>query len=127
MLKKVCVCAALGLIAAAFCLPSASALPPFNKEWKAKYSEGNSNAKFVEAVEMEKCNVCHKGMNKKDRNDYGKAVGKFLTKAKYNEIKDDEAAAKKYIIEGLQKAEAEKSAGGKTYGERIKAGQLPGG
>ena len=29
--------------------------------------------------------------------------------------------------EGLQKAEGEKSAGGKTYGDLIKAGKLPGG
>ena len=36
----------------------------------------------------------------------------ILTKAKYNEIKEDEAAAKKYILEGLEKAEAEKSGRG---------------
>ena len=126
MFKKVCVCAVLGAVVAAFCMPSASALPPFNKEWKAKYVEGNSNAKFVEAVEMEKCNVCHKGMNKKDRNDYGQVVAKFLTKKKYNEIKDDEAVAKKYILDGLKSAEGEKSKSGKTYGELFKAGQLPG-
>jgi len=61
------------------------------------------------------------------KNEYGKAVGKYLTKAKYNEIKEDEAVAKKYILEGLQKAEGEKNGGGKSYGELIKAGKLPGG
>ena len=65
---------------------SASALPPFNKEWMGKYKEGSNNAKFVEAVDTAKCNVCHAGESKKMKNDYGKAVGKFLTKAKYNEI-----------------------------------------
>jgi hypothetical protein len=126
-MKKVCVTLVLGAVAVAFCVQSASALPPFQKEWKAKYADGNSNAKFVEAVETAKCNVCHMGTSKKDKNEYGKAVGKFLTKAKYNEIKEDAEAAKKYILEGLDKAEAEKNAGGKTYGEVIKAGELPGG
>jgi hypothetical protein len=125
-MKKVCVCLVLGLITVAWSIQSASALPPFNKEWTAKYVEGNSNAKFVEAVSTAKCNVCHEGTSKKQHNAYGKAVQKYLTKAKYNEIKEDEAAAKKYILEGLQKAEAEKNASGKTYGELLKGGTLPG-
>ena len=126
-MKKVCVCVVLGLCVVAVSEPSASALPPFNKEWKAKYEDGNGNAKFVAAVEEAKCNVCHMGTSKKDRNEYGKAVSKFLTKAKYTEIKEDEVAAKKYILEGLQKAEAEKGKAGKSYGDLIKAGKLPGG
>lgn len=125
-MKKVCVCLMLGLVAIVWCVNSASALPPFNKEWRAKYVEGNSNAKFVEAVEAAKCNVCHQGTSKKEHNEYGKAVQKYMTKAKYNEIKDDEAAGKKYILEGLQKAEGEKGGNGKTYGEMLKAGTLPG-
>ena len=126
-MKKVCVTLVLGLVAVAFCTSSASALPPFNKEWTAKYVNGNANPKFVEAVGTAKCNVCHMGTSKKMHNPYGVAVKKFLTKAKYNEIKDDTEAARKYILEGFQKAEAEKNGGGKTYGEVIKAGDLPGG
>jgi len=122
-MKKVCMCIVVGLVAGAWSLPSASALPPFNKEWTAKYNPGDKNPTYVEA----KCNVCHEGASKKMKNEYGKAVGKFLTKAKYNEIKEDEAVAKKYILEGLQKAEGEKNGGGKSYGELIKAGKLPGG
>lgn len=125
-MKSVCLSLILGLVAVALCVSSASALPPFNKEWTAKYVEGNGNAKFVEAVSTAKCNVCHEGTSKKMHNAYGKAVQKFMTKAKYNEIKDDEAAAKKYILEGLQKAEGEKSGSGKTYGELLKGGALPG-
>jgi len=121
-MKKVCICIVIGLVGLVLSLQSASALPPFNVAWKAKYNPDEKNAAFVEA----KCNVCHTGDNKKMKNDYGKAVGKYLTKAKYMEIKEDEAAAKKYIQEGLQKAETEKNAAGKTYGEMIKAGSLPG-
>ena len=123
-MKKVWVCLVVALVGYALLVHSASALPPFNKEWMTKYKEGNSNAKFVEAVDVAKCNVCHKGMSKKDRNEYGKAVAKYLTKAKYNEIKDDEAKAKQYILDGLQKAESEKAPNGKTYGELLKAGVL---
>jgi hypothetical protein len=125
-MKKVCVTIVLGLVAVAISLQSASALPPFQKEWKAKYSDGNSNAKFVAAVETAKCNVCHMGTSKKDHNEYGKSIKKYLTKAKYTEIKAmDEEAAKKYVIEGLTKSEAEKNAAGKTYGEVLKAGEIP--
>jgi hypothetical protein len=127
-MKKVCVCLLVVVVVAAGVFsPSASALPPFNKEWMAKYKDGSKNAKFVEAIDTAKCNVCHEGESKKMKNEYGKAVGKYLTKAKYNEIKEDEAAAKKYILEGLQKAEAEKNGGGKSFGEMMKAGSLPGG
>src|SRR6266702_2698965 len=112
-MKKVCLCLVLMLVGLGFSMQNASALPPFNKEWMAKYNDGNKNSKYAEA----KCNVCHAGESKKMKNEYGKAVGKFLTKAKYNEIKADEDVAKKYILEGLQKAEAEKGAAGKSYGE----------
>src|SRR5437868_12954446 len=122
-MKKVCVCVVVCLIGLAWSMQSASALPPFNKEWVAKYNEGEKNAAFKEA----KCNICHAGESKKMKNEYGKAVGKYLTKAKYNEIKEDEAAAKKYIQEGLQKAEGEKGSAGTSYGEVLKAGKLPGG
>ena len=124
-MKKVCVYLALVAVVMGLSFESASALPPFNKEWIAKYKEGNGNGKFVEAVETAKCNVCHEGTSKKMKNEYGKAVGKYLTKAKYNEIKEDEAAAKKYILEGLEKAEGEKNGSGKSYGEVIKAGGIP--
>ena len=80
-MKKVCACLVLLMVAVAWSMQSASALPPFNKEWVAKYNPGDKNAAFAEA----KCNVCHAGESKKMRNEYGKAVGKYLTKAKYNE------------------------------------------
>src|SRR2546430_17681739 len=103
-MKKVCACLVLLVAGLGWRMQSASALPPFNKEWVAKYNSGDKNAAFSEA----KCNVCHAGESKKMKNEYGKAVGKYLSKAKYNEVKEDEAKAKQYILEGLQKAEGEK-------------------
>jgi hypothetical protein len=126
-MKKVCTMFVLGCVAAALVASEASALPPFNKEWLARYKDGNNNAAFVEAVETAKCNVCHVGKSKKDKNEYGKAVAKFLTKKDYEAVKADTDAAQKYIIEGLEKSEAEKAPNGKTYGQMIKAGELPGG
>lgn len=107
----------------------AIALPPFNKEWMGRYVEGNKNEAFVKAVGVAKCNVCHdpNSKSKKDHNTYGKVVKKYLTKADYDKIKTDAAASKKYILEGLDKAEAEKGADGKTYGDKLKEGKLPGG
>lgn len=107
----------------------AMAILPFSKEWKAKYSDDSKNEAFVKAVKEANCNVCHdaSSKSKKDRNEYGKALSKVLTKAEYDKIKADADAAKKYIQEGLQKVEAEKAADGKTYGEKIKAGILPAG
>ncbi|ADB18963.1 conserved hypothetical protein [Pirellula staleyi DSM 6068] len=126
-MKKVCLTLAGGLLVVALMASQASALPPFNKEFTAKYVEGNSNAAFVEAVGTAKCNACHEGKSKKDKNEYGKAVAKFLTKADFEKVKADADAAKKYIVEGLEKAAAEKNAAGKTFGELIAAGELPGG
>jgi hypothetical protein len=126
-MKKVCVMFVLGCVALALSVSPAMALPPFNKEWQATYVEGNSNASFVDAAGTAKCNVCHMGKSKKDKNEYGKAVGKYLTKDEYNKIKSDADAAKKYIAAGLEKAAGEKSSSGKTFGELIKMGQLPGG
>ena len=126
-MKKVCLSLVLSLLAIAWYANTAAALPAFNKEWQGKYVEGNANAAFVEAVGTAKCNVCHDAASKskKDKNAYGAAVGKYLTKAEYDKIKADAEAAKTYIIKGLEKAEAEKGGNGQSYGEAIKAGKLP--
>lgn len=129
MMSKQTVFACLTVLAVAACVGSALALPPFDKEWKGKYLEGNKNEAFVKAVGEAKCNVCHDpaSKSKKDHNVYGKVVKKYLTKNDYNKIKGDKAAAVKYILEGLDKAAAEKDGSGKTYGDKIKAGELPSG
>ena len=126
-MKRVSICVVIGLVAATLSLRSASALPPFNKEWVGKYVTGNPNETFVESAGTAKCNVCHKGVSKKDHNEYGQALKKYVTKDGYNAIKANAAAATKYIIDGLNETEGAKNAAGKTFGERIKAGELPGG
>ena len=128
-MKKLVVTLCVAALAAAVLASPALALPPFSKEFTGKYVEGNKNDGFVKAVGEAKCNVCHDAASKskKDKNEYGKVVGKFLSKADFDKVKTDMAAAKKFIQDGLAKAESEKTADGKTYGERIKAGSLPSG
>jgi hypothetical protein len=66
-----------------------------------------------------KCTICHSGANKKMRNDYGMALGKAI--GAMNEKNDAK------IKEALKKVEGEKSGTeGKTFGDLLKAGKLPG-
>ena len=118
-MKKVCVTVVLGLVAVAFSMQSAKALPPFNKEWVAKYVEGNSNAGFLAAAEEQKCNVCHIGKSKKDHNRYGVELKKLL-----NKTDDKENVAK---IQAALDTVAAIKVGDSTYGELINSGELPGG
>lgn len=123
------------LIASGLSANSVWALPPINIQWHEKYpSLKDAVVKTYGEESTAKCNVCHiPGKGKKEKNAYGMAVGKFVTKAEITKIKEDagdnaDAAAettKKYILEGLAKVEGEKAADGKTYGDAIKAGKLP--
>jgi hypothetical protein len=126
-MKKFClslVCLALVALVAA----PAWAIPPFNDAFKKAYVKDGTP--LADKVAAEKCNVCHMGKEKKDKNEFGKVVGKYLKKADFTgdnkkyDPKSDEG--QKAMAEGLEKALAEKSAGGKTYGELIKEGELPG-
>jgi hypothetical protein len=134
-MNRVCLFVAVALGLAAGGAREAAALPPINVQWHEKYSALKDQVvKTYGEESTAKCNVCHiAGKGKKEKNAYGIAVGKFITKAEITKIKEDagdnaDAAAeatKKYILEGLAKVEAEKAADGKTYGEAIKAGKLP--
>ena len=65
----------------AFVAP-AVALPPFQIEFKKDYIDSLKDKKFAEEMNKAdvKCLVCHQGKQKKNRNDFGKVVAKFLTK-----------------------------------------------
>lgn len=107
----------VGAVALAMSVMSAGqnvdARPGYAKVFKDTY--GNLAEKADEA----KCGVCHFGSKKTDRNDYGMAM---TTALGVKNCKDDEK-----IKEALKKIEAEKSSTeGKTFGDLIKAGELPG-
>ncbi len=115
--------AALGLVVAfAATGREAFAIKQFSDEFKAVYvKEGTPLAAEVETA---KCNVCHKGKSKKDRNAYGEALGKLLDK------KEDKSNVEK-IREALATVAKESSDPAKpdapTFGDLIEAGKLPGG
>jgi hypothetical protein len=102
----------------------AFAIKEFFDEFKAVYvkpDSGDANEKALAAeVETAKCNVCHAGSNKKERNAYGNALADLLDK---KEDKKDTAK----IRGALEKVAAMPSGDGKpTFGELIKQGKLPG-
>lgn len=103
----------VALAAANFGLaPSADARPNYNKEFWDMYPT------LKDFKEGTSCGACH-GKEKKVRNDYGKAVGGALGEAKVMDAEKIKAA--------LKKAEGEKSGtDGKTFGDLIKDGKLPG-
>jgi len=65
-----------------------------------------------------KCNICHEGKSKKDKNAYGKELDKLLDRKK-------DAKNPEKIREALAKVAGMKSPSGKTWGEILKAGELP--
>lgn len=93
--------------------PDAQARPKYFNEFKAAY------ANVAEEADKQKCNVCHFGQEKKNRNDYGKALAEALGEKNVMDAEKIKAA--------LKKAEGQKSSvDGKTFGDLIKEGKLPG-
>ena len=100
----------------------AFAIKQFADEFKAVYVKDGTP--LAAAVESAKCNVCHKGKSKKDRNAYGEALAKLLDK------KDDKDNKDK-IRQALETVAKESSnpadASAPTFGALIEQGKLPGG
>jgi hypothetical protein len=100
----------------------AFAIKQFFDEFKDVYvTEGSPLAAEVETA---KCNVCHKGKSKKDRNAYGEALAKLLDK------KEDKANKEK-IRQALETVAQESSdpatPDAPTFGALLAEGKLPGG
>jgi len=100
----------------------AFAIKQFADEFKAVYVKDGSP--LAAEVESAKCNVCHKGKSKKDRNAYGEALAKLLDKKEDKENKDK-------IRQALETVAKESSnpadASAPTFGALIEQGKLPGG
>jgi hypothetical protein len=98
----------------------AFAIKQFADEFKAVYVQ--EGTPLAAEVEKAKCNVCHMGKSKKDRNAYGQALSELLDK---KEDKDN----KEKIRQALETVAAKPSAGAgsPTFGDLIKEGKLPGG
>ncbi len=90
----------------------ASARPNYLPEFKTAYPE-------LKEAENAKCAICHPGKEKKERNNYGKAFG---TELGAKNVKDKEALAKAFTAAAAKPSGVE----GKTFGDLIKEGKLPG-
>lgn len=106
--------------------PPARAIPAFKTEFDAKYVKKDSadpaEKALAEAVKEAKCNVCHVGTDKKQRNAYGQALSELLDKK-------EDAKNKQKIQEALDKvaemhSDPEKT-DSPTFGALIKEGKLP--
>ena len=94
----------------------AFAVKQFYDEFKEVYV--NNGELDASAVAKAKCNLCHEGKSKKNKNAYGKLLDALLDRKK-------DAKNPEKIREALAKVESEKSSSGVTYGELFKEGKLP--
>ena len=124
-MKRLALLVLFALIAVAITAASvenASALPAFNKQFAETYKE----SPVAEAAKAQKCDLCHVPKEKKtERNEYGQALSKFVTKDDYKNLKDDKEALKEKIENAFTEAGKLKSAAGTTFAERMEAGELP--
>jgi hypothetical protein len=116
---------------AALAVGSALSLPAkadkaFRDEFIAVYVKADSSdAKdkdFAEACDKAKCNICHVGKKKSDRNAYGTELAKLLDREKDAENKQKIRSALNKVAD--MKADP-KDAVSPTFGERIRSGKLP--
>ena len=99
----------------------AFAIKQFSDQFVEMYvkADGTEAEKaLAAAVETAKCNVCHFGKSKKDRNAYGEALADLLDK------KEDKDNVEK-IRASLEKVAGMEGPDGATFGDRMKAGKLP--
>jgi hypothetical protein len=113
----------LGVGVALACCASARpawAIKQFQDEFKELYvKEGSPLAAEVERV---KCNVCHVGKDKHDRNAYGQALDERLDKKADKENKDK---IRKMLEEVAALPSDPAKPGSPTFGALLKEGKLP--
>ncbi len=125
-----------GLLLASVAAPAARAIPPFMKEFQAKYAKPDSENEQEKAfagiiIETAKCNVCHvQGEPKKARNAYGSALAKRLKKGDFGaeRLKAEPEQTTAEIVAAFDAVAAETSAGegSPTFGELLAQFKLPG-
>lgn len=121
------------VVIAAVCMGSvtqtALAIKPFGDAWNEHYLKDSKDEELKKLAGEAKCNVCHTGKEKKNRNPYGQALNKLINKKEFEKLsKEDKAKANEYVLEAFKKVEGEKAKDSdKTFKERMDAHMLPGG
>lgn len=100
---------------------TALAIPPFYKEFEAKYVKPGEPLE-AEVARVKKCNVCHKGTDKKTRNAYGEALAVLLDKKA--DAKDTAKIQKSLDEVAAQNVKADDPSS-PTFGDLLKEGKLP--
>jgi hypothetical protein len=120
------VAGAVVVLACAGSAREAFARKQYMDEFKAMYVKADSSdaaeKSLAGEVETAKCNVCHVGSVKKDRNAYGNALSERLDK---NDKDADKI--KKVLAEVAALPSDPANAGSPTFGALIKQGKLPAG
>jgi hypothetical protein len=96
-------------------------------EYFKQFKELYKDSKVIdEAKTKTKCHTCHVGKKKKDRNDYGIALSKHLTKDLRKKLRKNKVKYYAKIKESLKEVEKAKSVSGVPFGKLIEAGKMPG-
>ena len=130
-MKKLLIYAAVGLTAG-LVSPNAFAIKEDSETWVKVYVDSSDKDDFKKLAGEAKCNVCHiDGENKKKHNPYGEALedaGLLKKTFPAKRFKEEPEKVRKEVEEIFKKIEDKKAEGqDKTFGERMKAGLLPGG
>ena len=131
-MKKLLAVLLVAFLAVAIAPKNATAIPAFKKAFDQRVTAVSKDAKLVATIKAAKCNVCHyvdgDKKSKKQKNDFGVAMGKLLKKDNYKStrIAAEPDKVKAEFDAAFEKLMATKNAKGKTYGELLKAGGLPG-
>lgn len=132
MKKKFAMLFMVGLVSS-ISMP-AFAIKQLNDKFVEIYASPDSkdvNDDFKKLVKEAKCNVCHiQGENKKKRNPFGEAMHEAIEEAKFPTKEFGKEPAKfADQVKDIFKKVVDQKAGttDKTYAERMKAGELPGG
>lgn len=100
----------------------AFAIKQFADQFTALYAQ--DGMPLAAAVETAKCNVCHVGKKKTDRNAYGEALAKLLDK---KTDKEDIEKIRKALETVANESSNPEDPAAPTFGDLIEAGKLPGG
>ncbi|HEX4144611.1 MAG TPA: hypothetical protein VHY91_13985 [Pirellulales bacterium] len=111
------------------------AFQPFKKEFENLYikeTPATEAARSLKAAFVTKsCGVCHPdSKDKKNRNNYGKAIKKFipadLDKAGLEALKKNAPQIKELLEKAAKEPSDPKNPNSPTFGQRIEEGKLPG-
>ena len=105
---------ALGVVSVVATPDTADARPQYLKAFATQYAD------LKEQALDQKCNICHFGTTKKNHNDYGLAMKKHF--GEEENVKDAKKIGESYVAIEKEKSSTE----GKTFGDLIKEGKLPG-